>query len=118
MGLPSGKFSERVRIEQRVVSSRTSTGEEVFTWQPAFAHAADGYIAAAVEPLRAKEWFAAAQMQSGADYRVTIRHRTGITSAMRVVWRDVALEIVGEPIDVKARRENIELMCSSGVRNG
>lgn len=118
MGLPAARFSERVQIQQRVVTGRNAMGGDIFAWQPAFAHAADGYIAASVEPLRAREWFAAAQMQASADYRVTLRYRTGITSDMRVLWRGEPLEIVGPPIDVKARHENIELMCASGVRNG
>ena len=53
MGLPAARFNERVQIQQRVVTGRNAMGGDIFDWQPAFAHAADGYIAAAVEPLRA-----------------------------------------------------------------
>jgi len=110
MGLPAGKFDQRVTIQSKVVT-RNSIGDEVVTW---------GAVAEAwarVEPLRGREWFAAAQEQSAVEYRVTVRYRAGITRDMRVMWRGEPLDVVSV-IDVNARRENLELMCMSGVRNG
>lgn len=111
MGLSAGQFDQRVTIQQKSVT-RSAIGEEVPTW------ATFATVWARVEPIRGREFFAAAQMQSATDHRVTIRYRTGITRDMRVLWRGIPLDIVGEPIDVNARKENLELMCLSGVRNG
>ena len=110
MGLGAGQFSERVTIPQKQVS-RSAIGEELVTW------AAVATVWARVEPMRGREWFAAAQTQDATDHRVTIRYRTDVVREMRVLWGAVALDIVSV-IDVNAQRENLELMCLSGVRNG
>lgn len=111
MGLAAGQFDQRITLQSKSVT-RSEIGEEIVEWQDV------ATLWARVEPIRGREWFAAAQMQSAADYRVTIRYRAGVTRDMRIVWRGEPLDIVGEPIDVNARRENIEMMCVSGVRNG
>ena len=111
MGLAAGAFDQRVTLQVATVT-RDALQEDIKTW------AKHAEVWARVEPLRSKEWFAAGQMHVGADYRVTIRWRSDLVSTMRVVWRGQPLEIVGIPIDVNGRRENLELMCSSGVRDG
>ena len=112
MGLPSGAFRHRIRLERKEVT-RAPNGEEQVTW---IQHAE---VWASVEPLRAREWFAAAAQQASTDHRVTLRYRPDvtITRAMRVVWlpSGTVLDIVGDPINVKGRDDNIELMCASGV---
>lgn len=110
MGLGAGKFDQRVTIQQKQVT-RSSIGEELVTWVTV------ATVWARVEPIRGNEFFAAAQMQDATDHRVTIRHRNDVTRDMRVVWGSIELDIVSV-IDVNAQRENIELMCISGVRNG
>lgn len=110
MGLPAGKFDQRVTIQSKAVT-RNDIGDEVVAW------VAVAEVWARVEPLRGREWFAAAQNQSAVEYRVTIRYRAGITRDMRVMWRGDPLDVVSV-IDVNAQRENLELMCMSGVRNG
>lgn len=110
MGLAAGKFNERVTLQSKV-AARTGIGEEVVTWADV------ATVWAHVEPIRGREFFAAAQLQDATDHRVTIRYRTGVTRDQRVVWRSQPLDIVSV-IDVNARRENLELMCLSGVRNG
>lgn len=110
MGLGAGQFDQRVTLQAKSVT-RSAIGEEIVTWEPV------AELWARVEPIRGREWFAAAQMQDATDHRVTIRYRAGVTRDMRVVWRGEPLDIVSV-IDVNARRENIELMCIAGVRNG
>jgi len=110
MGLAAGKFDQRISIDAKAIT-RSAIGEEVVTWLPV------AEVWARVEPIRGREWFAAAQQQDATDHRVTIRYRAGITREMRVLWRGEPLDIVSV-IDVNARRENLELMCLSGVRNG
>ena len=113
MGLGAGQFDQRIRIERKGTPTRAPNGDEIAAWEPV------AEVWARVEPMRAREWFAAAQAQSGADYRVTIRYRLGITADMRVVWirTGQVLDIVGEPIDINGRRQDLELMCASGARN-
>lgn len=108
MGLGAGQFDKHVTLQSKSVT-RNSIGEEVVTWIDV------ATVWARVEPIRGREFFAAAQMQDATDHRVTIRYRTGVVREMRVVWGSLTLDIVSV-IDVNARKENIELMCISGVR--
>lgn len=108
--MDAGRFDQRVTIQEKSVT-RAANGEEVVAW---VTHAERW---ARVEPLRGREFFAAAQMQGAVDYRVTIRYLSTVTRAMRLQWRGMVLDIVSEPIDVGARKEYIELMCVSGVRD-
>lgn len=110
MGLGAGLFNQRVTIEQKSVT-RTAIGEETVTWT------AVATVWAAVQPIRGKEFFAAAQMQDATDHRVTIRYRGDVTRDMRVMWGSKPLDIVSV-IDVNGRKEDLELMCIEGVRNG
>lgn len=104
-----GKLDQRVTLQsaQRV---RDGAGASADSWADVVT------VWARVQPLRGREYFAADQMQEAVDYRVTLRWRPGIERTMRVLWRDEALDIVSV-IDVEAKRETLELMCVSGVRN-
>jgi len=57
-------------------------------------------VRASVAPLIGKDLVASMASQSTADARVNHRFVSGITSAMRIVWNNVAYEIVGEPANV------------------
>jgi SPP1 family predicted phage head-tail adaptor len=107
----AAQLRERVTIE-RPVTTRNSLGEEVPAWET---HAE---VWAARLPVRGREWMAAAQTQTGTEVRFLVRWQSGILPTMRVVHNGVAHAIVGEPIDVDGRRTTLEIMCSSGVRDG
>lgn len=107
----AGELNKRVTLQQKTVT-RAANGEEIVTWSDALT------VWAKVDPIRGREFFAAAQMQGAVDYRVTIRYRAGIDRAMRVKFGSDILELVAEPINVKSRNQWIELMCVSGVRDG
>ncbi len=107
--IAAGRLSERIAIEQKSVT-RAANGEEVVTWTTYATTWAE------VTPLRGREFFAAAQMQDSIDYRIRIRYRSGVVPQMRIMWRGTPLDIVSV-IDVGAMREELEIMCASGVRN-
>lgn len=73
---------------------------------------------AAAEPLRGRELFAAQQTQEQSEVRFVIRYRDGIDAAMRVIWRGQPHGITAPPIDQRGRRQWLELMCSTGVKDG
>jgi SPP1 family predicted phage head-tail adaptor len=89
-----------------------------------------GPIWASVEPLTARELWAAAQVQSEATVRIRIRYRPGITAKMRVKWQRIPgspnvydwYEIEGPPIDIEGRHHELHLMCvlreAEGFRQG
>ncbi len=103
---PAGQFDTQVRIEQKSVS-RDVGGGEVVTWSLLASRLA------AVKPLRGREFFAAAQMQSSVDYRVTLRKPLALTREMRIVAKGKAMDIV----ELIEHDDEFELMCSTGVRN-
>lgn len=108
----SGPMRHRITLQSRVPSIN-GYGENAYTWETAVAG-----IAAEAEPLRGREFFAAAQAESEATVRFRIRYRAGIDATMRVLWRGQAYDIASEPIDVGGLSRAIELMCVAGIRDG
>lgn len=105
------RLNQRVTVQNKTVT-RAANGEEIVTWVQ---HAV---LWASVAPIRGREFFAAAQMQGAADYRVTLRWNSTITRDMRLVHGSSVLEIASEPINVRSENRWLELMCVSGVKNG
>lgn len=110
--ITTADLTRQISIEQRA-DTINALGEQVPAWS-----ALHSGVWAQKQPVRGREYFAAGQMQVPADVRFRIRYRTGITAAMRVVDGGVPFDIVGEPIDVDGARITLELMCTSGVRDG
>jgi len=108
----TGELTRRISIQQRV-DVDNGRGEPIPTWQDLYTG-----VWAGKAPLRGREYFAAGQMQTPADVRYRLRFLPGITAAMRVVDGGQAFDIVGEPIDVNGMGITLELMCTSGVRDG
>jgi SPP1 family predicted phage head-tail adaptor len=67
-------------------------------------------IWAAIEPLRSREYFQAATVQSQNMIRFTIRYRKGITSEMRILY-DAKPYDIQSVIDVSGRHHQLELMA-------
>lgn len=69
-------------------------------------------------PLRSRELFAAGQIQNVSDVEFTIRWRGDVESTWRVVWRDTPHDITGTPIDIDGQRQWMQLLASTGIRDG
>ncbi len=67
-----------------------------------------------VEPLSGGERLHAAQIQDRLSHRIVIRHRAGITAAMRVVF-GARIFNIRAVIDVDERGRFLELLCEEGV---
>lgn len=96
------RFSEGVQDPE--------TGDMVSAWQD-FA-----VVWAAVEPFSAREFIAAAAMQSHSTVRIVIRQRD-ITAKDRIRHRGCEYDINGVLPDKKSGREYVTLICSE-VKNG
>ncbi|SFT04108.1 phage head closure protein [Marininema halotolerans] len=72
---------------------------------------------AGVEPIRGREYFAAAAVQSETMIRVRIRYRSGVNAGFRVHYDDRVLDVVGV-IDPYDKHQELELMCKEVVENG
>lgn len=109
--MQAGELTERVRI-MRAVPRRTESGAEVQDFELWFE------CWAAVEPLSARELYAARQVQSLATARIRIRYRRGLDATMRVEHRREAgspsifdsYDIDGPPLET-LRRQELTLMA-------
>jgi SPP1 family predicted phage head-tail adaptor len=105
----AGKLKDRITLQRRV-SASNALGEESGTWSSL------DELFAFVEPLRGREYFAAAAMQDTTDTRFVIRFRDDVTTQMRVMWRGKPYDITSA-IDVEAKRKYLELLATSGIRD-
>jgi SPP1 family predicted phage head-tail adaptor len=111
MALKAGKLRHRVSLEE-MSETIDSYGQR----EPYWSHVAD--LWAAIEPLSAKEFIAAQQLQSQVTTRITIRYRSGVTAGMRIVHRGTIYNIAGVLADKDSGIEYLTLPCSSGVNDG
>lgn len=81
--LAAGRLRHRITIEAPQQTQDPETGEIVTSWVPVAEN-----IAAAIEPLSAREFIAAQATQSRIQARIIIRFRSGLTADMRIVAQD------------------------------
>jgi SPP1 family predicted phage head-tail adaptor len=105
--MSASRYDQRITILRKVASRDATTGAETVTWQ-------DGpVLMAEARPLRGREFVQMAQAESETEIVFATYYRNDITPDARVVWRDQVYELTAPPIDVGARRREIELMCRS-----
>lgn len=107
--MKAGDLNERISIESRV-EVRNRLNESTYVW------ATLATVFANAKPLRGREFFEAAQVQSEVTVKFTVRYRTDVDNTMSVVWKGDRYGIVAPPIPI--RREWLELMCSHGIGDG
>ena len=101
--LSAGRLNQRVTLQAKAVT-RDGMGNEVISWSDVAA------VWAAVEPVRGKEFVSLRAAQSDITTRITLRYKSGLTTAMRVL-HDGAIYDVREIINPRSRNESLELMC-------
>lgn len=73
-------------------------------------------VAAAIEPLSAREFIAAGATQAAVSHRITIRYRTDVTAKMRCVDEDGKIYAIQQVLpDKNSGREYLTLVCTQGV---
>jgi SPP1 family predicted phage head-tail adaptor len=114
LSIDHGKLDQRITLQQRVVN-RLPSGEEKYT----FANVATNpEVWAEANPVRGREFIAAAQVQADKPMAFRILWRDDIDSTMRVLWRGEPYDIAAEPMDTRGAREELWLHCVGGVRDG
>jgi SPP1 family predicted phage head-tail adaptor len=96
-------FRHRISLQQKLIT-KDPEGIPIENWQNI------STIWAAVEPLREREYFQAATVQSQNMIRFTIRYRKAITSEMRILHESKLYDIQSV-IDVQGRHQQLELMA-------
>lgn len=109
--ITANDLTEQIVLQVRA-AGLDAHGQESTTWADL------ATVWAKAEPLRGRDFFAAAQTQLSVSVRFVVMYRSDLVGTMRVLWRGKPYDIQGDPIDVDGRRHSMELMCQSGVRDG
>ena len=105
--MQAGKLNKRVIIQQ-YAATRDDYGGEVLTWS-------DIVTAWAQKAHRtSREFFAAQKVNAETTDMFIIRHYSGITTKMRVIFDGKTYDIIGAN-DPDGRRREIQLMCREVV---
>ena len=103
-------------LDQRLTLRRRQSGVDVLG-QESTSWTTLATVWGRAEPIRGREFFAAATVQSETAVRFTVRYRADLSPADQVLWRGQAHDIQSV-IDVGGRKETLELMCMAGVKDG
>lgn len=101
-----------MRIERSVVELDPDTGIRTQKWKLV------GVVWAAIEPLSAREFIAAASTQSAITAKIIIRFRPDVDASMRIVHGSRVFNIAGVLPDLESGREYLTLPCSAGANDG
>lgn len=107
--IDAGRFNQRVTL-QAPVATLDELGQPVDGWTEV------DTVWAEANPTRSQELSSGGSTDSQIDVVFRVRYRTDITAAMRVVWRSTPYALIGDPVDVRGRREVLELNCASGPK--
>ena len=113
--MQAGNLRKRVTFQTRSAAV-DSFGQQVTTWADAFT------VWASIEPLSARELFAAQAIQSEVSHKVTVRYRAELTNpvavaAIRVSYVGRLFNVQGA-LNIDERRHSIELLATEGLTNG
>lgn len=110
--IDTSKLRHVIRI-QRTEQVQDSSGDVLDVWVDAWPR-----VFASIEALSAREFMAAANLESKITARITIHYRDGVEAKMRIVHGDKLYNIEGVIPDLDSGREYLTLPCSEGVNNG
>ena len=71
-------------------------------------------VAASVEPLRGREFWAAKEQQAEVTTRIRIRYLEGVTPKMQVL-DGTTVYLINAVIDPEMRHQELQLMCAEVV---
>ncbi len=108
----AGELRTRFAIES-LTRTADEGGGHVETWNSEETGAL--VVWGAVEALSAFERIQAMQTGAGATHRIVIRHRSGMTAAMRLrlLRDDRVFQIIGPPVDPDGGREWLEILAEA-----
>jgi SPP1 family predicted phage head-tail adaptor len=118
--MDAGRLRHRVDFQKRIPQQDPETGDVTLVWQDLFTD-----VPAAIEPLSAREFIAAAAVQSEITTRIVVRQRRGIKmeAKQRIVHGVKCCKFLGREIydphgmlpDKERGWEYLTIPCSKGV---
>jgi SPP1 family predicted phage head-tail adaptor len=111
----SQRLRHRLTLQEKVETQDPDSGAFVTTWQDV-----ETDIPASIEPLSAREFLVAQQMESKVTARIVMRTRTMISHDMRLLDRATMrlYNIEGVLTDKDSGLEYITLPVSAGTNDG
>ncbi len=103
----AGKLRHTVVIE-RSTFGQDDAGEPILIWD------AIEVVAASVEPLTGREYYAAQSLQSEVTTKIRMRYLPGILPSDRITHGTMAYDVL-EVIDPEMRNIELVLMCKSSA---
>jgi len=103
----AGALRHRVSLQQSTLTA-DGGGGATLAWTTV------ATVWAAIQPLKGRERQRAEQIESPLTHRVTIRHRDGVTAAMRVLFGARVFNIRAV-INPDERDRRLDLLCEEGV---
>lgn len=113
MTLRTRRLRERITIEAKNLVDNGKGGRKRPDGEPEWIPALPKPITAEVIPLRGDEALSNAVLRKVQLYRVTIRHRDGVSPVSRIRWGDVVMNIKSATRSID--RRSIVMTCESGV---
>lgn len=113
--IPVGALRHRLTIQAENPAADGGGGQGADPWtDPVTVAAVWGRVEPFDTPSRSWERLHAMQIQGRISHRITIRHRPGITSGMRVLFEGRAFNIRAV-VNPEERDRTLELLCEEGV---
>ena len=108
--LDSSTLRRRITVQSRATTI-DSFGQQVITWIDMMT------CWASIEPLTGKELMAAQAVSAELSHTVTVRYRTAITAAMRVIYQGRVFNIQSAT-DPDTAHVALQLLCTEGLNQG
>ena len=108
--IDSSALNRRITIQSRA-STIDSYGQQITTWTDLVS------CWASIEPLSGREIIAAQAVSSELSHTVTIRYRSAVTAAMRVLYQSRVFNIQSAT-DPDTAHIALQLLCSEGLTQG
>lgn len=106
--LHPGKFRHRIVIERNNSTTFDAAGTPIAAWATYLT------VWASVEPLTGRELFQGAQVRPDATHKITIRYRSGITTAMRAKFRSRHFHFESV-LDAEERQRELTILAKEEV---
>lgn len=109
--MDSHKLDQRVTLQALVTDSPPvdDYGAPAQTWTDV------AELWAQVTPQSGREFIAGQAEHAALLYKVAIRHRPGLTAAMRLIWQGRVLDLVAPPARFGRRDEGLMLTCKESA---
>ena len=108
----AGDLDQFITLQERA-AGQNAHGQANGAWSAALTD-----IRARVDTRPGADPFVAGQEHATMPVTFRIRYRAGVHERMRVLWRGVPYELVGQPINVQGANVALDLPCVAGVGDG